>query len=77
MKFPGISRLNPFEYNFANEELFSRLYAAKVLPLGVRTVDLDFYKLGPDKEFSKGELRILYNSCMGDLYAMMVQTGRR
>jgi hypothetical protein len=37
-------------------------------------VDLDFYHLGPDKN---GEQRILYNWCMMDLYALMVQTGRR
>ena len=40
-------------------------------------MDLDFYTVGKDDKYSKGQLRILYNSCMADLYAMMVQTGRR
>jgi hypothetical protein len=43
-------------------------------PIPMTIVDLDFYHVGHDT--NSGEQRILYNWCDGDLYGMMVQTGR-
>ena len=53
------------------------LYGQKLLPLKILTTDLDFYTVGVDKKYSNNGLGILYNSCMVDVYGMMVQTGRR
>lgn len=79
----GPPSITDTEYDSLISTLQSRLEPGqddeKVLPLLLTLVDLDFYTTGFLKPHSEQDpmLRILYNMCIGDLNAMLVQTGRR